>query len=65
MLAYHPKLKIFLDVKDDDNYDEEGGNQPEKNKVPWSLGKGSSLLSTSLFPKFGPLQPQNDWEWLC
>ena len=27
-LIYHPKLKIFLDVKDDDNYDEE---KPEKN----------------------------------
>ena len=30
LAIYHPKLKIFLDVKDDDNYDEEGGNQPEK-----------------------------------
>ena len=30
---YHPKLKIFLDAKDDDNYDEEGGNQQEKNII--------------------------------
>ena len=27
---FTPKLNIFLDVKDDDNYDEEGGNQPER-----------------------------------
>jgi len=29
-----PKIKIFLYVKDDDNYDEEGGNQSEKNINP-------------------------------
>ena len=34
LAIYHPKLKIFLDVKDDDNYDEEGGNQPAKNITP-------------------------------
>ena len=34
LAIYHPKLKIFLDVKDDDNYDEVGGNQPEKNITP-------------------------------
>ena len=32
-LIYHSKLKIFLDIKDDDNYDE-GDNQPEKNITP-------------------------------
>ena len=34
LLIYHPKLKIFLDIEDDDNYDEEGDNQPEKNITP-------------------------------
>ena len=34
LAIFNPKLKIFLDVKDDDNYDEEGGNQPEKNITP-------------------------------
>ena len=29
-----PKIKIFIDVIDDDNYDEEGGNQSEKNITP-------------------------------
>ena len=29
-----PKIKFFLDVKDDHNYDEVGGNQPEKNITP-------------------------------
>ena len=29
-----PKIKKFLDVKHDHNYDEEGGNQPEKNITP-------------------------------
>ena len=32
-LIYNPKLKIFLDIEDDDNYDE-GDNQPEKNITP-------------------------------
>ena len=40
-LIYHPKLKIFLDVEDDDNYEEEGDNKPEKTLLlknalkPW------------------------------
>ena len=33
-LIYNPKLKIFLNFEDDDNYDEEGDNKPEKNITP-------------------------------
>ena len=34
LAIYNTKSKIFINVEDDDNYDEEGGNHPEKSITP-------------------------------
>ena len=61
-LIYNPKLKIFLDIEDDDNYDE-GDNQPEKNITPKECLEALEFEPTANFMIF-KIRSITASEWL-